>query len=318
MAASRIFVNVKGTISRAEDAAVSALDHGFLYGDSVYETVRTYNRKPFLLAAHLDRLQRSLDRVFLSLPLSRRELEAEILRTIEEVSIDDDVGVRIVVSRGQGPIGLDVTRCVDPGYLIYVFELPDDVRAAEAAANSSGQGSQTPATGVSVVVSKIRRNSPRALDPGIKSGNFLNNILAYKDAHDAGAHEAILCNAEGYLAEGTTSNIFVVKNEFVWTPCSYGILDGITRRVVFEEAKKFGIPLGETNIPPEALFSADEVFITSSVKGIVPVTKANGSQVGDGQPGAVTRRLQALYQQRTEQECGKPDEASARPGRQPA
>ena len=271
----RLYVNINGAISPASEARISPLDHGFLYGDSVYETVRTFFGRPFLLGRHLDRLQRSLDRVFLSLPSSRKDFETEILRTIDEVPIDGDVGVRIVVSRGEGPIGLDITSCRSPNVLIYVFELDPSIRPAFAPLGE----------GVGVVISKTRRNSPRALDPSIKSGNFLNNIFAYKDARDAGAHEAILCNSEGYIAEGTTSNVFVVKDGFVWSPHNYGILDGITRAVVFEEAEKAGIPTGETNIPPEALFSADEIFITSSIKGLVPVTQVNGKPVGKA-PGA--------------------------------
>ncbi|HZN58299.1 MAG TPA: aminotransferase class IV [Planctomycetota bacterium] len=293
----RIFVNVNGVLTSAEEAHVSPLDHGFLYGDSVYETVRTYQKRPFLLGRHLDRLQRSLDRIFLSLPLNRKELEAEVLRTLTEVPIETDVGARIVVSRGVGPIGLDVTRCPRASYLIYVFELAPDAVPPEASPGSSGGG-------ISIVVSKVRRNSPRALDPAIKSGNFLNNILAFKDAKDAGADEALFCNVEGYLAEGTTSNVFVAKNDFVWTPNPFGILDGITRAVLFEEAVGAGIRIGETNIPPEALFSADEVFITSSIKGVVPVTRVNGKVVGSGARGPITHKFQELYARRVARECG--------------
>ncbi|MBI4604211.1 MAG: aminotransferase class IV [Planctomycetes bacterium] len=310
----RIFVNVNGTITPAEEARISPLDHGFLYGDSVYETIRTYHGLPFLLGRHLDRLQRSLDRIFLSLPVSRRELEAAVLRSVSEVPIDGDVAARIVVSRGVGPIGLDVTRCPRSEYLIYIFELAPGAVPPEASPESDGKG-------ISAVISKTRRNSPRALDPAIKSGNFLNNILAYKDATDAGAQEALLLNAEGYLAEGTTSNVFVAKNDLVWTPHAFGILDGITRGVLFEEAALAGIPLGETNIPPEALFSADEVFITSSIRGVVPVTRVNGRAVGFGTAaglrGPLTKRLQELYAARVERECGGGSPAPARkPARQ--
>ncbi len=298
----RLYVNINGDIYPASEARISPLDHGFLYGDSVYETVRTFFGRLFLLGRHLDRLERSLDRVFLSLPLGRRDLEAEILRTIEEVPIEGDVGARIVVSRGEGPIGLDITSCGSPNFLIYVFELDPSIRPVFTPLGH----------GVGVVISKTRRNSPRALDPSIKSGNFLNNILAYKDARDVGAHEAILCNSEGYIAEGTTSNVFVVKDGFAWSPHSYGILDGITRAIIFEEAEKAGIPTGETNIPPEALFSADEVFLTSSIKGVVPVTTVNGRRVGRRVPGptngagptsGVAQRFAELYDARVEAEC---------------
>jgi branched-chain amino acid aminotransferase len=292
----RIIINAGGEIGPIGQAKVSPLDHGFLYGDSVYETVRTYQGVPFLLERHLERLQRSLDRVFISLPISRKELREEIEKTINAYwstyRTDEDVAVRAVISRGEGPIGLDFALCERSSFLIYVFQLPKlDAALYE--------------TGIRVVLSKVRRNHPRALDPGIKSGNFLNNILAYKDARDAGAQEAIISGAEGYLAEGTTSNVFVVQEGLVWTPHPFGILDGITRAVVFEEARVAGIPVGETNIPPEALFSADEAFITSSLKAVLAVTRVNGQAVGDGKPGPITRRLHALYQARVDRECGK-------------
>jgi branched-chain amino acid aminotransferase len=290
------FVNVQGVLLPAEEAKVSALDHGLLYGDSVYETVRTYNHRPFLLGRHLDRLQRSLKRIFLPLPLSRRELEEEVRRSIAAVPLERELVVRIVVSRGVGPIGLDISTCTRPRYLIYLSELTAAQLPPEADPRLGGGG-------VDVVISKTRRNSPRALDPGIKSGNYLNNILAYKDARDAGAHEAILCTADGYLAEGTTSNVFVVKNDFIWTPRDEGILDGITRAVLFEEAEAAGLAIGETNIPPEALFTADEAFITSTVKGVVPVARVNGRRLGSGRRGPITLRLQELYQLRMEREC---------------
>ena len=167
----RITINAGGEIGPIGMARVSPLDHGFLYGDSVYETVRTYHGVPFLLDRHLERLQRSLDRVFISLPISRKELREEIERTISAYGrmygTDEDVAVRAVISRGEGPIGLDFNLCERSSFLIYVFQLPKlDAGLYE--------------TGIRSVLSKVRRNHPRALDPGIKSGNFLNNILAYK------------------------------------------------------------------------------------------------------------------------------------------
>jgi len=292
--AYQMVINVGGAIGSAAEARIPAMDHGFLYGDSVYETVRTYGGVPFLLERHLDRLQRSLDRVFISLPLSRNELRSEIGKTIQAYwtayAAGEDVAVRVVISRGPGPIGLDFALCERSGYLIYVFQLP----------RLSGTLYES---GVPVVISKIRRNHPRALDPGIKSGNFLNNILAYKDAKDAEAYEALILNADGYLAEGTTSNVFVVKDGLVWTPHPYGILDGITRGVVFEEAREAGIPVGETNIPPEALFLADEAFVTSSLKAVLGISRVNGRPVGEGRPGPITRRIEDLYMARVDREC---------------
>ncbi len=300
----KIFVNIHGELLPAESASVSVMDHGFIYGDSVYETIRTYRKAPFLLGRHLDRLERSLGRIFLEMPCSRNELEAQIWRTIDESPIEGDLIIRIVLSRGIGPIGLDIGTCTQPRYMIYAMELtPESI--PEDADPSRGGG------GVHIIVSKVRRNSPRALDPSIKSGNFLNNILAFKEARDKRAHDAVLCTSDGYIAECTTANIFLVKDGFIWTPRSWGILDGITRAVLFEEAEAAGIPVGETDIPPEALFNADEVFITSSVKGVVPVCLVNGRSVGvgnestEGVRGPVTHKLQELYRDRMEREYSR-------------
>ena len=307
----RVYINVNGTLTPAEEARISPLDHGFLYGDSVYETIRTFHGKPFLLSRHLDRLQRSLDRIFLSFPMTRKAFEEEVLRSLDEAPIEGEAGARLVVSRGTGPIGLDLTKCPKASYMIYVFELAPGAVPPESLPTSNGAG-------IAVVISKTRRNSPRALDPAIKSGNFLNNILAFKDAQDAGAQESLLLNTEGYLAEGTTSNVFVAKDDLVWTPNTFGILDGITRAVLFEEAARAGITLGETNIPPEALFTADEVFITSSIRGIVPVTRVNGRTVGSGKRGPITRRMQEIYAARVEEECGNAPARARKAARGPA
>ncbi len=300
----KIFVNIHGELLPAESALVSVMDHGFLYGDSVYETIRTYRKVPFLLGRHLDRLERSLGRIFLEMPCSRNELEAQIQRTIDESPIEGDLIMRIVLSRGIGPIGLDIGTCTQPRYMIYAMELTPESIPEEADPGRGGGG-------VHIIVSKVRRNSPRALDPSIKSGNFLNNILAFKEARDKRAHDAVLCTSDGYIAECTTANIFLVKDGFIWTPRSWGILDGITRAVLFEEAEAAGIPVSETDIPPEALFNADEVFITSSVKGVVPVCIVNGRSVGvgnesaEGVRGPVTHKLQELYRDRMERECSR-------------
>ena len=308
----KIFVNIQGEILPAESASINVMDHGFLYGDSVYETIRTYRKVPFLLSRHLDRLERSLDRIFLEMPCSREELEAQIQRTIDEIPIEGDLIMRFVVSRGVGPIGLDIGTCTQARYMIYAMELTPEAIPEDADPCRGGGG-------VHIVVSKVRRNSPRALDPGIKSGNFLNNILAFKDARDKRAHDAVLCTSDGYIAECTTANIFLVKNGILFTPKAWGILDGITRAVLFEEADAAGIPLQETNLPPEALFDANEVFITSSVKGVVPVCKVNDRSIGvtdenaEGVRGPITHQLQELYQDRMERE-----QLSKCPGRESA
>ncbi|MEM7263262.1 MAG: aminotransferase class IV [Planctomycetota bacterium] len=294
----RIFVNVGGTLSSAEDAVISALDHGFLFGDSVYETVRTFDRVPFLLEEHLDRLGRSMDRLFLSWPVPRDELRSEVLRTIEASPFDTEVRVRIVVSRGVGPFGLDIDKCRDPLFVIYLSELAEGAIPASASADG-------PDDGLPVVFSSVTRNSPDALDPSIKSGNFLNNILAFRDAKAAGAHEAILCRADGTIAEGTTSNVFMVKDGVLATPRCEGILEGITRAVILAEARDDGIPVEEREIAPEEFLNADEAFISSSVRGIVPISQVGETSIADGRRGPITRRLQALYQKRVDESCGR-------------
>lgn len=293
---SRILVNNNGRIQPAEEAVIPAMDHGFLYGDSVYETLRTYRGRPFLLERHLDRLWRSLDRISLSPPCGRSELRDQLRGTFEAYHEPDagepaDLACRLVVTRGVGPIGLDVTLCVEPRFLIFAFAvrpLPESYLRE----------------GIAAVVSGVRRNHPSALDPGIKSGNFLNNILAFHDARDAGAQEAFLLSADGYVAEGTTSNIFVVERGLVRTPGAFGILDGITRAVVLEECRREGIPIEESRISAEQLLGVEEAFITSSVRGIVPVTRINGQVVGDGAVGLRTREILGLYDARIERECG--------------
>jgi branched-chain amino acid aminotransferase len=289
-----ILINHQGRIAPASEVLLPALDHGFLYGDSVYETLRTFHGKPFRLDRHLERLRRSMQRLRLDSPCGEEELELEVQRIIgrfqEIQGRGTDVALRIVVTRGVGPISLDITRCREPRFLIYAFGVPENLP-------------ELLETGIAAVISSVRRNHPSALDPSIKSGNFLNNILAFQDAQAAGAHEAILLAADGYVAEGTTSNVFLVKNGSVYTPSPYGILDGITRSVVQEICRELDRPFTESRIPVAELLAADEAFITSSVRGLVPVVSINGRKLGDGRPGALTRQLIAGYQKVVDREC---------------
>ncbi|MBI4582432.1 MAG: aminotransferase class IV [Planctomycetes bacterium] len=292
----KILININGEVLPAQEAFVPAMDHGFLYGDSVYETLRTYHGRPFLLDRHLDRLERSMEKIGLAAPCPRRELGEEVQRTVEAhwetYGKIPDLAVRLVVSRGEGHFGLDIALCPNPHLLIYCYPVPV---LAERCYQE----------GIALVISETRRNHPRALDPMVKSGNFLNNILAYRDAKKAGAHEAILLTADGFVAEGTTSNLFMVKGGTVLTPEAVGILDGITRAMVLEEAAAAGIPAEEAAIAVEALLAADEAFITSSLRGLVPAARIHGLPVGDGRPGKITRRLMQLYEALVERECGK-------------
>lgn len=294
---SRILINNHGELESGDRARIPAMDHGFLYGDSVYETFRTYGGRPFLLGPHLDRLERSLGRLSLICPRGRSGLEEEIHRTIGaygefmklEASRVPQLAARVVVTRGEGPIGLDISLCPEPRFLIYAAPIPDFPPELYTG-------------GIPVVISSVTRNHPSALDPGIKSGNFLNNILAFRDAKEAGAREAILLGADGHVAEGTTSNVFIVEDGALATPSSYGILDGITRATLLEEAREAGIPCREEAITVERLRGADEIFISSSVREVVPVTRLDGATIGDGRAGPLTSRLLELYRARVTRE----------------
>lgn len=238
-----------------------------------------------------------MERIFLEAPIPLEEMGKEVERTIsahgESHGSNGEVAIRLVVTRGTGPIGLDVSHCRQPRFLVYVF--PARVIPEEALRE-----------GIAVVISQVRRNHPSALDPRIKSGNFLNNILAYEDARKAGAQEAILLDASGNVAEGTTSNVFTVSGGVIRTPRAFGILDGITRGVVIEEVRGGGLEIREEEIPPASLLGADEVFITSSGRGILPVSSADGRRIGASTPGPITRRLLELYEERVARECGGP------------
>ncbi len=294
---SHILINNNGVLEPADQAKIPAMDHGFLYGDSVYETLRTYDGMPFLLDLHMTRLERSLGRLSLTLPGERKDLEKEIDRTLSgytevikgEWETQPDLALRIVVTRGVGPIGLDMSLCPETRFMIYASPIPnfpDDLYTH----------------GIACVISSVTRNHPNALDPGIKSGNFLNNILAFRDAKDAGAKEAFLKGADGFIAEGTTSNVFMVENGGLLTPKAYGILDGITRRTLIEEAHRAGIDCQETDITEERLRSADEIFISSSIREVVPVTTLDGKTIGDGTAGPVASRMLKLYRERVQAE----------------
>jgi len=279
-------INVNGNITAADRALVPVLDHGFLYGDSVYETIRTYRGAPFLLARHLERLMNSCRMIRLT-PPSSAEIEREVRRTTSEAGNGESY-IRIMVTRGVGPIGYEHDLCAKPGLFVIVLplrEIPPENYTR----------------GIAVTMGRRRRNPRESLDPAIKSCNLLNNVLAHMEAEDAGAKETILLNTRGFLAEGTHTNVFFVKQGVVKTPAlECGLLSGITRQVLLECCAEAGLPHEEGEYPAQALPEADEVFITSTLQEVMPVTKLDGRPVGDGRPGAVTKRLHALFTQRAE------------------
>jgi branched-chain amino acid aminotransferase len=276
-------ISVNGTITPPEEARVSPLDRGFLFGDSVYETLRTYGGRPFRLDRHLERLRRSAEA--LAIPHERAPVDVgrEIERTLASAA-NDESAVRVVLSRGPGPIGYDPEACGPPTVVIYVRPCPPipDAWWRE---------------GIDVAIVRVTRNASTSLDPAIKCSNLLNNFLAWREARRLGAYEPILPNLEDRLAEGASSNLFLVRGGRLLTPpLSEGILGGITREAVLDLARQHGLPAAEEALGPDDLRRADEAFITSTLKGILPVRRCDGWPVHDGRPGPVTRRLMGLYE----------------------
>ena len=279
-----MLVYVNGKFTPKEQATVSVFDHGYLYGDGIYETLRAYDGKIFLLSKHLARLKQSADAISLKLPFNTEKI-GDALREALTVNKLHEAYLRIQISRGTGDIGLDPALCPVPTMVIvtkpfkdYPAELYDE--------------------GVAVALVETRRNHPLALSPAIKSTNFLNNILAKIESLNAGAYEGIMLNWEGYLAEGTISNLFLVKKGVLYTPSlETGILEGVTRDLVMHLARKARIPVKEELLKPKDLQDADEAFLTNTTVEVLPVTTVDGEPVGDGEPGAVTRTLSEAYKE---------------------
>jgi branched-chain amino acid aminotransferase len=268
-----------------EEAVVSVFDHGFLYGDGVYETMRSYQGRTLQLSEHLSRLERSASRIRLELPLSRVRL-AELIRESLARNRLQDAYLRVTVSRGAGEIGLEPSLCKTPTLVIIAKPFQPSPGSLYA-------------DGVTISIVRTRRNLPEAVPPQVKSLNFLNNILAKIEATAAGAHEGIMLNQREELTEGTTSNLFLVQAGRLRTPSlDCGILDGITRGLVLVLADELTIPTEETRLGVNDLYSAEECFLTNTTQELLPVTGVDGHRVGDGRPGPVTQRLHTLFRAR--------------------
>jgi len=277
-----MLVYVNGKFLSKDDAKISVFDHGFLYGDGVYETMRAYRGRIFLVSKHLARLKQSADAISLSLPLPLDKI-GEALNEALTVNKLNEAYIRIQISRGAGEIGLDPALCPAPSMVIMTRPFKD--YPPELYAN-----------GVDVAIVQTRRNHPLALDPAIKGTNFLNNILAKIESIKTGAYEGIMLNWKGYVAEGTISNIFTVKKGVLHTPhLDTGILEGITRDLVLHLARKEKIPTREMLMRPKDLIKADECFITNTTIEVLPVTAIDGRPVGSGRPGPITERLMHAY-----------------------
>ena len=274
-------VNVNGVVTSGDRAVVSVFDHGFLYGDGVYETLRTCNRRLFLPDRHLARLRASAARLALPVPPTDGALISRMRDTMRGVHPRGEVTLRILVTRGVGDLGYDPAVCRTPTIVIIARphrEPPDRVRR----------------DGVRLVVASVLRNHPRSVDPLIKSNNLLNNVLAMQEAVREGAYEAVLLNHRGELAECSQSNLFVVRDGAVLTPpLDAGLLEGVTRNLLFEVGADIGEPVREAVLRESDLPAADEMFITSTTREVVPVVRVGGQVIGSGAPGPVTLRLLA-------------------------
>lgn len=288
-------MNLDGTIVPPSAARISVFDRGFLYGDSVYEVIRTYGGRPFELDAHLVRLHHSSERIGLEPKWDSRRTAAEIERTLE-ASRGGDVPdpaaapwnageryLRVVMTRGAGEIGLDPALAVDPVALVIAQPL-------------AGPPARAYAEGVTAAIVGLRRPSPQAIDPSAKTGSHLPNVLALKEARASGAYEAFQLDEHGFVTEGSSSNVFAVRGGRVVTPpLAAGILEGVTRGVVLRLARELGIAAEEAPLRAEDLEGADEVFLTSTIREIVPIVRLGKRQVGSGRPGPETSRLHQAF-----------------------
>ncbi len=282
-----IQIYLDGQLVPASQAKVSVYDHGFLYGDGVFEGLRVYNRRVFRLDAHLERLYRSAKAIWLEPPLSQLEMKSAIEKTVAANQLENGY-IRAIFSRGFGDLGLDPRKCPKPTTVV----IADAIKLYPAEVYEEGMECITVAT---------RRSRPDVLNPAIKSLNYLNNILAKIECIRAGVPECIMLNDAGLVCECSGDNIFIVhqdlrgRTELRTPPVSAGILEGITRDAVMELAEKLQIPCVEKNMSLFDLYAAKEAFLTGTAAEVVAVTRLDMREIGDGKPGPITRQLMAAY-----------------------
>lgn len=287
---SRIYID--GKFFAEQDAKVSVFDHGLLYGDGIFEGIRFYNSRVFRLEEHLERLWDSARSICLEIPMSMPAMTEAVLETIRQNDLRDGY-IRLIVTRGVGNLGLNPAQCKKPSVIIIV-------------ATVALYPPETYAHGLTVVTCATRRTSPSALNPAVKSLNYLNNVMARIEANLAGADEALMLNEAGNVSECTADNVFVIKHGQIFTPpISAGALRGITRSVVFELAAEMGVRITETDITRHDVFIADECFLTGTAAELIPVIKADGRTIGNGKPGPITTRMISRFREIT-RETGTP------------
>src|SRR5512137_736932 len=265
-------VYIDGKFYGERDAKVSVFDHGLLYGDGIFEGIRAYNGRVFRLKEHVDRLFYSAKAILLTIPMSHKAIMAAVVESCRRNKIRDGY-IRLVVTRGVGTLGLNPNRCKNPSVIVIADKIqlyPEELYRK----------------GMEIITVPTVRNLHSALNPAIKSLNYLNNILAKIEANNSGCEEAIMLNAEGYVAECTGDNVFILKGDQLFTPpLSAGALYGITRQTIIDLAKQAGLKVSEPNLTRYDLFNSDECFLTGTGAEIIPVVKLDGRVIGAGQPG---------------------------------
>lgn len=275
-------IYIDGKYYGEKEAKISVFDHGLLYGDGIFEGIRAYNGRVFRLKEHIDRLFYSAKAILLDIPISHAEMVKAVVDTCRKNRVRDGY-IRLVVTRGVGTLGLNPNRCKNPSVIVIAGKIqlyPEELYQK----------------GMEIVTVPTVRNLHSAVNPAIKSLNYLNNILAKIEANNAGCEEAVMLNAEGFVAECTGDNLFLVSGgQLLTPPLSAGALHGITRQVVMDLAKEAGLTVAEPNLTRYDLFNAEECFLTGTGAELVPVVKIDGRVIGTGKPGPVTRKLVTRY-----------------------
>lgn len=283
-----MIIYIDGRFVPREEARLSVFDHGFLYGDGVFEGIRAYNGRVFRLREHLDRLYDSARAIDLAIPVTKEEMTGIILETLRKNKLKNGY-IRPIVTRGVGDLGLDPRKCPKPSIFVIAVEW-------------GAMYGDLYEKGLKAITVSVRRNPAEALPPNIKSLNYLNNILGKIEANYKGGDEAIFFDTNGNLSEGSGDNIFVVKNGAIYTPPTLNNLRGITRAVVIELARSLGISLFEQDLGYYDLYAADEVFVTGTAAEVAPIVLIDGRAIGIGKPGPVTRQLMVSFRSVTETE----------------
>jgi len=278
-----LWIYLDGKFVKEEEAKISVFDHGLLYGDGVFEGLRSYNGKIFKLDEHLIRLYNSAKAILLEIPLKFDEFKKVVIETVKKNNLKDSY-IRIVVTRGVGDLGLDPRKCPKPT----IFVIASRIQLYPESLYEKG---------IDVITVPTRRNLPESLNPAIKSLNYLNNILAKIEATNAGATEGLILNQFGYVSECTGENIFIVKGNTLKTPpISAGALEGITRKVVMDIGKNIGLEVKEENLTRYDIYTSDECFLTGTAAEIVPVVSVDRRIIGNGKPGKITMKIRNEFQ----------------------